>query len=115
MYAICSLDQTSAPPATVATWIQGHWSIENSLHWVRDVTFDEDRHQLRTGHAPQVMASNRDTTISLLRLAGCIRIAPALRHHARNANPLSTSSSPHETDFADALDLAPMPFNWCGG
>ena len=32
VYAICSLDMIAAPPATVATWIQGHWSIENSLH-----------------------------------------------------------------------------------
>jgi len=35
VYAICSLDMVAAPPATVATWIQGHWSIENALHWVR--------------------------------------------------------------------------------
>lgn len=32
VYAICSLDMIAAPPATVATWIQGHWSIENALH-----------------------------------------------------------------------------------
>lgn len=48
VYAICSLDMIAASPAIVATWIQGHWSIEDSLHWVRDVTFDDDRHQLRT-------------------------------------------------------------------
>jgi hypothetical protein len=53
----------AAPAATVATWIQGHWGIENALHWVRDVVFDEDRHQLRTGNGPQVMATLRNTTI----------------------------------------------------
>jgi predicted transposase YbfD/YdcC len=84
VYAICSLDMIAAPPATVATWIQGHWSIENALHWVRDVVFDEDRHQLRTGSGPHVMATLRNTAISLLRLAGHTRIAAALRHHARD-------------------------------
>jgi len=84
VYAICSLDMIAAPPASVATWIQGHWSIENALHWVRDVVFDEDRHQLRTGSGPQVMATLRNTAISLLRLAGHTRIAAGLRHHSRN-------------------------------
>ncbi|MEK8142390.1 transposase [Streptomyces sp. M10(2022)] len=32
--------------------MQSHWEIENRLHWVRDVTFDEDRSQVRTGQAP---------------------------------------------------------------
>lgn len=27
----------------LAAWIRGHWSIENKLHWVHDVTYDEDR------------------------------------------------------------------------
>jgi predicted transposase YbfD/YdcC len=40
VYAICSLDMIAASPATVATWIQGHWSIENSLHWVRSPGVD---------------------------------------------------------------------------
>jgi predicted transposase YbfD/YdcC len=86
VYAICSKDMTAAPPATIATWIQGHWGIENALHWVRDVTFDEDRHQLRTGAGPQVMANLRNTAISLLRLTGHTKIATALRHHGRSAN-----------------------------
>lgn len=86
VYAICSLNRISAPPATVATWIQGHWSIENALHWVRDVTFDEDRHQLRTGSGPQIMAALRNTAISVLRLAGHTKIASALRHHGRCTN-----------------------------
>ena len=76
----------AAPPATVATWIQGHWGIENALHWVRDVVFDEDRHQLRTGNGPQVMATLRNTAISLLRLAGHTKIATALRHHGRSTS-----------------------------
>ncbi len=88
VYVICSLDMIAAPAATVATWLRGHWSIENALHWVRhtqDVVFDEDRHQLRTASGPQVMATLRNTAISLLRLAGHPHIAAGLRHHARDS------------------------------
>ena len=57
---VCSLPMTDAQPEVVAAWIQGHWGIENRLHWVRDVVFDEDRHQLRTRNGPQVMATLRN-------------------------------------------------------
>jgi predicted transposase YbfD/YdcC len=83
VYVITSADHHTAPPAVLAAWVQGHWGIENRAHWVRDVTFDEDRSQIRTGHGPQVMATLRNTAISLLRLAGATNIAAALRHHAR--------------------------------
>lgn len=84
VYLITSATQHAAPPATLAAWVQGHWSIENSLHWVRDVTYDEDRSQVRTGHAAHVMATLRNTAITILRLAGWTNIAAALRHHSRN-------------------------------
>jgi predicted transposase YbfD/YdcC len=85
VYLITSADYHTAPPTILAAWVQGHWGIENRLHWVRDVTFDEDRSQVRTGAAPRVMATLRSTAISLLRLAGWTNIAAALRHHAANA------------------------------
>lgn len=85
VYAICSVPMTQAQPRQAASWIQGHWSIENALHWVRDVVFDEDRHQLRVGHGPQVMASLRNTAITLLRLTGWTCIAAGLRHHGRDS------------------------------
>jgi predicted transposase YbfD/YdcC len=85
VYLVTSADAATAPPETLATWIQGHWEVENRLHWVRDVTFDEDRSQVRTGNAPRVMASLRNTAITLLRIHGHENIAAALRHHARDA------------------------------
>ena len=51
-HLICSLPMTDAPPELVASWARGHWAIENRLHWIRDVVFDEDRHQLRTANGP---------------------------------------------------------------
>ncbi|WP_238437268.1 MULTISPECIES: hypothetical protein [unclassified Frankia] len=52
-------------------------------HWVRDVTFGEDLSQIRTGHAPRVMASLRNLAITILRLTGVTTIAQGIRHHAR--------------------------------
>jgi len=62
----------------------GHWQIENRLHWARDVTYDEDRSQVRTGSAPRVMASLRNLAISALRLNGHTNIASATRWTARD-------------------------------
>jgi predicted transposase YbfD/YdcC len=94
VYLITSADHHQAPPATLAAWVRGHWGIENRLHWIRDVTHDEDRSQVRTGNGPQVMATLRNTAISLLRLTGIENIAQRLRHHARDPetilNPLLT-------------------------
>jgi hypothetical protein len=84
VYAITSLAPHHASPAQIAAWIRGHWQIENALHWVRDVTYGEDHSGVRTGAAPQVMASLRNLAISVLRLTGVTNIAAALRHHARD-------------------------------
>ena len=71
-------------PETLAAWVRGHWEIENKLHWVRDVTYQEDKSLVRTANAPRVMASLRSLAISLLRLDGHANIAAANRHHARD-------------------------------
>ena len=84
VYVICSLPMAAVDPIQVTAWIRGHWGIENRLHWVRDVVFDEDRATIRTGSAPQVMATIRNTVVSILRLVGHDNIAAALRHHSRN-------------------------------
>jgi hypothetical protein len=73
-----------ADPATLAAWVRTHWEIENKLHWVRDVTYQEDKSLVRTGNAPRVMATLRGLAISLLRLDGHANIAAANRHHARD-------------------------------
>ncbi|MEI2764823.1 MAG: hypothetical protein V9F82_03890 [Dermatophilaceae bacterium] len=75
---------SQAQTALIASWIQGHWNIENALHWVRDVDYDEDRHQLRGSAGPYVMASLRNTAISLIHLTGWTSITARLRQHARD-------------------------------
>jgi hypothetical protein len=59
-----------------------HWHIENKLHWVRDVTFDGNRSQVRAGHIAQVMAALRNAAISVMRLMGVNNIAAACRRYA---------------------------------
>lgn len=86
VYVITSLPARQAQPQQIATRLRCHWSIENSLHWVRDVTYAEDHSQVRTGNGPQVMASLRNLAMNLLRLDGTTNIAAALRHQARQPN-----------------------------
>jgi predicted transposase YbfD/YdcC len=89
--AITSLSVIQARPADLAQIARGHWGIEDRLHWVRDVIYDEDRSQVRTGNGPRVMASLRNLVTTILRLTGRTSIAAALRHHARQpSRPLQT-------------------------
>lgn len=50
-----------------AAAVRGHWAIENSLHWVLDVTFGDDQSRLRTGHGAKNMAVVRHFAINLVR------------------------------------------------
>jgi hypothetical protein len=59
-------------------------SIENRLHWIRDVTFAEDLSQIRVGHGPAVMAVLRNLAISIHRRHGATNIAAATRRVARH-------------------------------
>jgi len=81
-YAITSLTAEQAGGATLLARLRGHWGIENKLHWPRDVVFDEDRCQIRSGAAPQVVAACRNLTLALLRRGGATNLAAALRTYA---------------------------------
>ena len=90
-YAVTSLTVIQASHAQLAAIVRGHWGIEDWLHWVRDMDFDEDRSQVRTATGPRVMASLRNLVITILRLSGAASIAAALRYHARQpSRPLQT-------------------------
>jgi len=79
VYGITNLKPEQASPSTLLEIVRGHWEIENRLHHVRDVTFDEDRSQIRKGSGPHVMASLRNLAINLFRLAGATNVAAATR------------------------------------
>ena len=55
-YAVTSLQPEQADPARLLELWRGHWGVQNRVFWVRDVTVDEDRRRVRTGHAHQNLA-----------------------------------------------------------
>jgi predicted transposase YbfD/YdcC len=82
VYLITSLAPRQADAARLLDLIRGHWSVE-SRHWLRDMTFGEDRSPLRSGAAPQIMAAVRNLVITLIRRTGTTQIA-AYRQHLRS-------------------------------
>lgn len=81
-YYVTSLKPEVADAKALLALTRGHWGIENRLHYVRDVTFDEDRSQMRIGAIPQTFAACRNLVIALLRRAGSSNIAADLRTYA---------------------------------
>jgi predicted transposase YbfD/YdcC len=79
-YGISSLTAEQASAQRLLELNRGHWEIENRVHYVRDVTFDEDRSQVRKGNGAQVMASIRNLAIALLRMLGFRYIPDAIRY-----------------------------------
>jgi predicted transposase YbfD/YdcC len=83
-YGVTSLTEKQADDMTLMGIIRGHWTIENKLHYVRDMAYDEDRSQVRTGNGPRVMAIIRNLVISILRMLGITNITQCLRENALN-------------------------------
>lgn len=59
---------SSLPPRVrrLARHLRSHWGIENSLHWVLDVTFREDDSRIRTGNGPQIASMFRKLALTIL-------------------------------------------------
>ena len=82
VYLITTLLACKATPERLLELNRGHWSIENRSHYVRDVSFGEDRSRLRTGNAPQIMAAFRNLAITLIHRYGSCHIKATRRHFA---------------------------------
>jgi predicted transposase YbfD/YdcC len=87
-YGITSLSPTQAGPETILRLRREHWTIENRLHRQKDVHFGEDASQIRCGVGPAVLATLRDTAITLLyhdaphHLAARTRVLSQFPHRA---------------------------------
>jgi predicted transposase YbfD/YdcC len=83
-YAITSLTVTQATHAQLSAATRGHRGIEDRLHRVFDMDFDEDRSQVLTASGPRIMASLLATLASpSCSWPGEASIIAALRYHAR--------------------------------
>jgi len=80
-YGITSLRAEQAGPVQLETLCRGHWTIENRVHHVRDVTMGEDANQTHVGHAPHALAALRNAILSLFRRHAWTNIAAAFRHY----------------------------------
>lgn len=90
-YFITSVPRGRADAAALLSWHRGHWSIENRLHYVRDVSFGEDANRTRSGSGPQALATLRNAAISWLRWSGSRNIAASLRRNAARVRDLLVS------------------------
>lgn len=84
VHGITDLTRNQANAQQLLAYNRRHWGIENKSHHIRDVTFNEDGHQARTGFGPQIMAAARNTATSICRLFTHLNIAEARREFAWN-------------------------------
>jgi predicted transposase YbfD/YdcC len=109
IHCAAELAVTSAPwhlagPVFLAEGVRGQWAIE-TVHMIRDVTYREDACRVRTGQAPRVMATLRNTAISIIRLMGWDSITTANDHyrdhpaHALQAIGLTTPEITQRDQF----------------
>ena len=66
-YFLSSLSRQNASAARLGKIVRQHWQIENGLHWILDVAFDEDACRIRRDNAPANWAILRHTALNLLR------------------------------------------------
>ena len=66
-YLLTSLPPGRCDPADLLRLFRGHWSIENSLHHVKDRSWDEDRHTLRRPGLGEVFATLVNVSLNVLR------------------------------------------------
>ncbi|HEX8218820.1 MAG TPA: ISAs1 family transposase [Chloroflexia bacterium] len=69
-YFLCSIDSVEE----FASAARGHWSIENSLHWVLDVAFREDHNRTRTDHSAENFAVLRHIALNLLKAEKSLKV-----------------------------------------
>jgi predicted transposase YbfD/YdcC len=61
------ISSVAGPAKTVLRAVRRHWRIENSLHWVLDIAFREDKSRVRVGHAAKNLSILRRIALNLLK------------------------------------------------
>jgi hypothetical protein len=84
-YGITSRSPQQADAQRLLEINRGHWSIENSCHYILDWNYDEDRCRIRTGHGPENITCLRRFAIGLIKSKGVKNVAQKMRQLNRNA------------------------------
>jgi len=83
-YGITSRTPEQADPRRILATNRGHWSIENSCHYIIDWNYDEDRSRIRAGNGPENISRLRRFAISIIKLKGARSVAQEMRQLSRN-------------------------------
>ena len=83
-YGITSCPPDQATPQQVLQANRGHWSIENSCHYILDWNWDEDRSRIRTKYGPENVSRLRRLAISLIKAKGVPSVAQKIRQLQRS-------------------------------
>jgi len=83
-YGLTSRTPEQANPRRVLKVNRGHWTIENSCHYILDWNYDEDRSRIRTGHGPENITRLRRFAIGVIKSHGARSVAQKMRQLTRN-------------------------------
>jgi predicted transposase YbfD/YdcC len=78
-YGITSRTPKQADAKRVLSINRGHWTIENSCHYILDWNFDEDRSRIRTGYGPENISRLRRFAIGVINSKGVRSVAQKMR------------------------------------
>jgi len=83
-YGITSQSPQEADAQSVLATNRGHWSIENSCHYIIDWNYDEDRSRIRVGYGPENITRLRRFAIGVIKSKGVSSVAQKMRQLTRN-------------------------------
>jgi predicted transposase YbfD/YdcC len=83
-YGITSRSPQQADPKRVLMVNRGHWTIENSCHYILDWNYDEDRSRISTGYGPENMTRLRRFAVGLIKSKGVRSVPKKMRQLTRN-------------------------------
>lgn len=83
-YGITSQTHAEADAQCVLATNRGHWSIENSCHYIIDWNYDEDRSRIRIGYGPENITRLRRFAIGVIKSKGVSSVAQKMRQLTRN-------------------------------
>lgn len=83
-YGITSRTPQQADPEQVLRTNRGHWTIENSCHYIIDWNFNEDRSRIRTGYGPENVSRLRRLAVSIIKSKKSRSVSQQMRRLAGN-------------------------------